>query len=75
MEHQDVLETLKQEDWPDDLISEQEKTDLRIETPLTFGAKNWILHLAFEDQKLTSLKVRTKDSAQLRPHGPAPPDL
>ncbi len=47
---------------------------LEAETPLEFGAKNWILMLEFQQGVLVAAKVRTPDSASYHPPD-APPDL
>ena len=38
-----------------------------VETPLEFGARNWILHLLFANGKLVGIGVRTEDSDKSRP--------
>lgn len=45
-----------------------------VSTPLTLGARNWIIYLEFEADKLVSIQVRTPDSSERHPQG-APGDL
>ena len=46
-----------------------------VRTPLVFSARNWVLHLAFDEQgRLVSGRVRIFDSETMMPEG-APPDL
>lgn len=54
------------------LVKEADKKWV-IETPLEFGASNWILIIDFYDNKITSLRIRTEDSVLNKPHD-APPD-
>ena len=44
-----------------------------VETPLEFGARNWVLFIELHDSKVVALRVRTIDSMNERPHD-APPD-
>jgi hypothetical protein len=43
------------------------------ETPLEFGARNWILVVSFGNDKVDGIGIRTADSLKDKPHG-APPD-
>jgi hypothetical protein len=38
-----------------------------LETPLTFGAKNWVVYIVFEGDVVAAVLVRTEDSPRLRP--------
>jgi hypothetical protein len=44
-----------------------------VESPLTFGAKNWVVFIVFEDEVVAAVLVRTQDTRRLRPDE-APPD-
>jgi hypothetical protein len=44
------------------------------EAPLEFGARNWVLYLQFEQERLSGARVRTEDSVFEHP-AQAPPDL
>ena len=44
-----------------------------VETPVEFGAKNWVLYMEVTDSRVVALRVRTADSVKERPVG-APPD-
>ena len=44
-----------------------------VETPLQFGAGNWVLWIEFEGQEIRALRVRTADSKEVLPER-APPD-
>ncbi len=44
-----------------------------VSTPYSFGAKNWVLWLEFQDSALASARVRVTDSPDMTPPG-APPD-
>jgi len=44
-----------------------------IESPLTFGARNWVVYLVFEDEVIAAVLVRTADSPRIRSTG-APQD-
>jgi hypothetical protein len=45
-----------------------------IETPLEFGAQNWVLMIEFKDRKIVALRFRTVDNLSIRPKG-APSDI
>jgi hypothetical protein len=45
-----------------------------VSAPLEVGARNWMLYLQFESDRLSSARIRTEDSAYERPEQ-APPDL
>jgi hypothetical protein len=45
----------------------------QVRTPLTFGANNWVLYIAFEDNAVAAVLMRTEDSPKIRTEG-APPD-
>lgn len=45
-----------------------------LETPFELGAKNWVLHLMFEEEELVAFVVRTMDSESGHPLD-APPDV
>ena len=47
---------------------------LEVDTPIEFGAKNWILMLKFQQGVLVDARIRTPDSAPYHPPD-APPDL
>ena len=55
------------------LTLSQESNELVVETPIEFGAKNWVLHMEVNDSRVISLRVRTADSVKEHPVG-APPD-
>jgi hypothetical protein len=38
-----------------------------VESPLTFGAKNWVVFIVFEDDIAAAVLVRTEDTPRLRP--------
>ena len=44
-----------------------------VETPIEFGAKNWVLYMEVNDSRVISLRVRTADSLKEHPVS-APPD-
>jgi hypothetical protein len=44
-----------------------------VESPLTFGAKNWVVFFVFENDVVAAVLVRTSDTRRLKPHG-APQD-
>ena len=41
----------------------------RVESPLTFGARNWVVYFVFEDAVVAAVLVRTEDSPQQKPIG------
>jgi hypothetical protein len=41
----------------------------RVRSPLTFGARNWVVYLVFEDDVVAAVLVRTEDWQRLRPIG------
>ena len=45
-----------------------------VSAPLEFGARNWMLYLQFNSDRLSSARIRTEDSAYEHPEE-APPDL
>ena len=47
---------------------------IEADTPIEFGAKNWILMLEFQQGVLVEVKIRTPDSVAYHPPD-APPDL
>jgi hypothetical protein len=55
------------------LTLSQEPNELVVETPIEFGAKNWVLYMEVNDSRVISLRVRTADSVKEHPVG-APPD-
>jgi hypothetical protein len=55
------------------LTFSQESNELVVETPIEFGAKNWVLYKEVNDSRVISLRVRTADSVKEHPVG-APPD-
>jgi hypothetical protein len=54
-------------------LRQESPTEWIVETPTEFGAKNWILYVELSDSRITTLRVRTLDSNNVRPEG-APPD-
>ena len=44
-----------------------------VETPLTFGAKNWVVYIVFESDVVAAVLVRIEDTPRLRPNA-APGD-
>jgi hypothetical protein len=40
-----------------------------VETPLTFGARNWVVYLVFEKDVVAAVLVRTADSPREKPGG------
>jgi hypothetical protein len=54
-------------------LRQESPTEWIVETPSEFGAKNWILYVELSDSRITTLRVRTLDSNNVRPEG-APPD-
>ena len=40
-----------------------------VESPLTFGAKNWVISLVFENDVVAAVLVRTEDSPTEKPRG------
>lgn len=74
MGREEVDTILRSEKWPTDLVS-KDSDGILVESPITFGATNWILVLDFLENKLVEVKVRTADSIQFRPAEPAPSDL
>jgi len=38
-----------------------------VETPLIFGAKNWVLLFEARESRITAIRVRTPDSYVIRP--------
>ncbi len=55
------------------LTLSQESNELVVETPIEFGAKNWVLYMEVSDSRVVALRVRTADSVKEHPVG-APPD-
>src|SRR6266481_5484835 len=55
------------------LTLSQESNELVVETPIEFGAKNWVLYMEVNDSRVIALRVRTADSVKEHPVG-APPD-
>jgi hypothetical protein len=49
------------------------KGDVFADTPLEFGAGNWIVWLAVRNGTVSAIRFRTPDSTRTRPKG-APPD-
>ena len=45
-----------------------------LDSPLEFGARNWMLYLQFDDERLSSARIRTADSMYEHP-AEAPPDI
>ena len=54
-------------------LREGSATEWEVETPLEFGAGNWLLLIELRGSKVVALRVRTEDSTQRRPEA-APPD-
>jgi hypothetical protein len=54
-------------------LQEESPSQWTVETPLEFGAKNWILSLEVTDSKIVAICVRTPDTPNSRP-ADAPPD-
>lgn len=54
-------------------LREVSSTEWAVETPIQFGATNWILYVEMIDSKMVALQVRTADSRSIHPNG-APPD-
>jgi len=46
---------------------------LFVQTPLEWGARNWVLWLELSDGTVSAVRIRVHDSRELKPHG-APPD-
>jgi hypothetical protein len=40
-----------------------------VESPLTFGARNWVVYFVFEDDVVVAVLVRTADTPHLKPKG------
>ncbi len=40
-----------------------------VESPLTFGARNWVVYLVFENDVVAAVLVRTEDSRRQKPKG------
>lgn len=40
-----------------------------VESPLTFGARNWVVYLVFEKDVVVAVLVRTTDSPRMKPSG------
>lgn len=54
-------------------LHESSSTEWGVETPIEFGAKNWVLYIEFKDSRVAALRVRTADSKNEHPKS-APPD-
>lgn len=75
MSFDEVLAVVNSEQWPPEYLYLENQESVRISSPMTLGAHNWIFYLDFEDKALVSLEVRTPDRPGSRPYAPAPPDL
>jgi hypothetical protein len=54
-------------------LAEDSPNEWGIETPMEFGATNWVLYLEMSDSRVIGLRLRTSDSQAIHPKG-APPD-
>lgn len=54
-------------------LRQDSSKDWEVETPIEFGATNWVLYMEISDSRVVALRVRTADSAKDHPVG-APPD-
>lgn len=75
MSFDEVLAVVNSEQWPAKYLYIEKEKSMRLSSPMTWGAHNWIFYLDFEDKALVSLEVRTPDRPGSRPYSPAPPDL
>ncbi|MBW8035814.1 MAG: hypothetical protein FVQ79_09340 [Planctomycetes bacterium] len=68
-----VEEIVNKHDLPDISVS-HEKSEIRLRTPIEWGAQNWVVYLIFENDLLSEIKIRTEDSRSHKPKE-APPDI
>jgi hypothetical protein len=54
-------------------LREDSPNEWNLETPMEFGATNWVLYLEMRGSRVSALRVRTADSRAIHPKG-APPD-
>ena len=73
---QQVLEIAPKHGWMHPRSNIVSDAEIRLGTPIEFGASNWILILTFSDGKLVSARVRTEDNInrKYKPVG-APEDI
>jgi hypothetical protein len=57
----EVIQTIGKYNWWDDKTW-KDRSEIRLYTPIEFGALNWIVLFEFSDDKLSSVRVRTKTS-------------
>jgi len=73
---QQVLEIAQKHGWMNPRSNIVSDAEIRLGTPIEFGASNWILILTFSDGKLAAARVRTEDNInrKYKPVG-APEDI
>ena len=71
-----VLQIARKHGWKNPSAGIISNAEMRLGTPIEFGASNWILILTFSNGKLVSAKVRTEDDIDWK-HKPvaAPEDI
>ena len=67
-----VEQIVKNHNWQNYCMHSE--SEIKLGTPIEFGARNWIVYLAFENDLLTEIKIRTEDSIFRHPKD-APPDI
>jgi hypothetical protein len=55
-------------------LQEQSSEEWTVETPIQFGAKNWVLYIELRGSRVIALRIRTADNKNIRPKD-APPDM
>jgi hypothetical protein len=73
MSASEVRQLLQNQRYKDLTLREWSPNDWVVDSPLEFGATNWIVHIILHDGRTTSIQLRTPDSDTRLPEG-APSD-